>query len=239
MRPASIDCDTAEENFPLLQEIPSFSDPNMPTFTEVWVESPYSPFQSPQPSEPPRPGSCGYEPPPPVQSHPQYPASNDPSPDSSEKFPSGMPQSLPLQLPHNVGSSNNILPLLRPSFEVTPRKIKRTEAYNNRHHKCERVDALNRGIWTSYGPGGTIDNPTRLKVEMYIRCSHGNCRRIDWKSAQGLQNHIVKKHGCPKGTIGSLENVLDKYGVPVSEVEAYERLHGLGSGGTTADSKEY
>jgi hypothetical protein len=45
-----------------------------------------------------------------------------------------------------------------------------SDAFNNRHHKCERVDALNRRIWTSYGPGGTADNPTGPKVEIYLRC---------------------------------------------------------------------
>jgi hypothetical protein len=112
-----------------------------------------------------------------------------------------------------------------------------SEAFNNRHHKCERVDALNRGIWTSYGPGGTADNPTGPKVEMYLRCSHENCLRIDWRTVHGLQCHIVKNHEQPKGTIGSLEKALDRYGVPVSEVEEYEKLHGPGSGGTMADPK--
>lgn len=112
-----------------------------------------------------------------------------------------------------------------------------SEAFNNRHHKCERVDALNRGIWTSYGPGGTVDHPTGPKVEMYLRCSHENCMRIDWRTVHGLQCHIVKNHEQPKGTIGSLEKALDKYGVPVSQIEEYERMHGPGSGGTMADPK--
>jgi hypothetical protein len=112
-----------------------------------------------------------------------------------------------------------------------------SEAFNNRHHKCERVDALNRGIWTSYGPGGTVENPTGPKVEMYLRCSHEACLRIDWRTVHGLQCHIVKNHEQPKGTIGSLEKALDRYGVPVSEIEEYERLHGPGSGGTMADPK--
>jgi hypothetical protein len=72
---------------------------------------------------------------------------------------------------------------------------------------------------------------------MYLRCSHENCLRIDWRTVHGLQCHIVKNHEQPKGTIGSLEKALDKYGVPVSEVEEYEKLHGPGSGGTMADPK--
>ena len=35
-----------------------------------------------------------------------------------------------------------------------------SEAFANRHHHCERVDSLNRGIWTSYGPLGTQEQPT-------------------------------------------------------------------------------
>jgi hypothetical protein len=72
---------------------------------------------------------------------------------------------------------------------------------------------------------------------MYLRCSHENCLRIDWRTVHGLQCHIVKNHEQPKGTIGSLEKALDKYGVPVSEIEEYERVHGPGSGGTMADPK--
>jgi hypothetical protein len=72
---------------------------------------------------------------------------------------------------------------------------------------------------------------------MYLRCSHENCLRIDWRTVHGLQCHIVKNHEQPKGTIGSLEKALDKYGVPVSEIEEYERMHGPGSGGTMADPK--
>ena len=112
-----------------------------------------------------------------------------------------------------------------------------SEAFNNRHHKCERTDVLNRGIWTSYGPGGTEDHPTGPPMEMYLRCSHGSCRRIDWRTVHGLQCHIVKLHEIPKGTIGSLEKALDAYGVPISEVEEHEKVHGLGSGGDMADPK--
>jgi hypothetical protein len=67
-------------------------------------------------------------------------------------------------------------------------------------------------------------------------CSH-DCLRIDWRTVHGLQCHIVKIHEQPKGTIGSLEKALDRYGVLVSEVEEYERLRGPGSGGTMADPK--
>lgn len=112
-----------------------------------------------------------------------------------------------------------------------------SEAFANRHHHCERVDDLNRGIWTSHGPGGTQDHPTGPPTEMYLRCNHDNCRRIDWRTVHGLQCHIVKSHEQPKGTIGSLEKALDRYGVPVKEVEQYEREHGEGTGGTMADPK--
>lgn len=112
-----------------------------------------------------------------------------------------------------------------------------SEAFANRHHHCERVDQLNRGIWTSYGPGGTKDIPTGPPQEMYLRCNHDGCRRIDWRTVHGLQCHIVKNHEQPKGTIGSLEKALDRYGKPVAEIEAYEREHGPGSGGTMADPK--
>ncbi|ETN43271.1 uncharacterized protein HMPREF1541_02430 [Cyphellophora europaea CBS 101466] len=112
-----------------------------------------------------------------------------------------------------------------------------SEAFANRHHHCERVDDLNRGIWTSHGPGGTQEHPTGPPVEMYLRCNHDNCRRIDWRTVHGLQCHIVKSHEQPKGTIGSLEKALDRYGVPVKEVEEYEKEHGEGMGGTMADPK--
>jgi hypothetical protein len=112
-----------------------------------------------------------------------------------------------------------------------------SEAFANRHHHCERVDTLNRGIWTSYGVGGTADNPTGPAVEMYLRCNHDGCARIDWRTVHGLQCHIVKNHEQPKGTIGSLEKALEKYGVPVSEVEGFERQHGKGTAGTMADPK--
>jgi hypothetical protein len=112
-----------------------------------------------------------------------------------------------------------------------------SEAFANRHHHCERVDDQNRGIWTSHGPGGTQEHPTGPPVEMYLRCNHDNCRRIDWRTVHGLQCHIVKSHEQPKGTIGSLEKALDRYGVPVREIEEYEKEHGVGSGGTVADPK--
>ncbi|KAI1613204.1 hypothetical protein EDD37DRAFT_607851 [Exophiala viscosa] len=114
-----------------------------------------------------------------------------------------------------------------------------SEAFANRHHHCERVDSLNRGIWTSYGLGGTQENPTAQAVEMYLRCNHDDCRRIDWRTVHGLQCHIVKNHVQPKGTIGSLDKALERYGVPVKEVEDYEREHGRGSGGTMADPKNH
>ena len=47
----------------------------------------------------------------------------------------------------------------------------------------------------------------------------------------------MKNHEQPKGTIGSLEKALDRYGVPVSEIEEHEAINGLGSGGTMADPK--
>lgn len=114
-----------------------------------------------------------------------------------------------------------------------------SEAFANRHHHCERVDSLNRGIWTSYGPGGTAENPTGAAVEMYLRCNHDNCSRIDWRTVHGLQCHIVKNHAQPKGTIGSLDKAIERYGIPVKEVEDYEREHGNGSAGTMADPKNH
>jgi hypothetical protein len=47
----------------------------------------------------------------------------------------------------------------------------------------------------------------------------------------------VKNHEQPKGTIGSLEKALERYGVPVKEVEDFEREHGKGTAGTMADPK--
>jgi hypothetical protein len=114
-----------------------------------------------------------------------------------------------------------------------------SEAFANRHHHCERVDSLNRGIWTSYGVGGTQDHPIGPAVEMYLRCNHDDCARIDWRTVHGLQCHIVKNHFQPKGTIGSLDKALERYGVPVKEVEDYERQHGRGSAGTMADPKNH
>lgn len=114
-----------------------------------------------------------------------------------------------------------------------------SEAFANRHHHCERVDGLNRGIWTSYGVGGTQENPVGPATEMYLRCNHDGCSRIDWRTVHGLQCHIVKNHEQPKGTIGSLDKALEKYGVPVKEVEDYEREHGRGSAGTVADPKNH
>lgn len=112
-----------------------------------------------------------------------------------------------------------------------------SEAFANRHHHCERTDTINRGIWTWYGHGGTADRPTAQSTEMYLRCNHDGCGRIDWRTVHGLQCHIVKNHEQPKGTIGSLEKALERYGVPVRDVEALEEREGLGAGGTMADPK--
>lgn len=112
-----------------------------------------------------------------------------------------------------------------------------SEAFANRHHHCERTDRLNRGIWTYYGAGGSKENPTAPAQEMYLRCNHDDCKRIDWRTVHGLQCHIVKNHEQPKGTIGSLEKALDRYGVPLVEIESYEREHGEGTAGTMADPK--
>lgn len=112
-----------------------------------------------------------------------------------------------------------------------------SEAFANRHHHCERTDELGRGIWTSYGYMGSHEVPTGPAVEMYLRCNHDDCKRIDWRTVHGLQCHIVKNHGQPKGTIGSLEKALAIYGVPLNEVVEHEKVHGLGSAGQMADPK--
>lgn len=112
-----------------------------------------------------------------------------------------------------------------------------SEAFANRHHHCERVDSLNRGIWTWYGHAGTQENPTTIPAEMYLKCNHDDCGRIDWRTVHGLQCHIVKNHEQPKGTIGSLEKALERYGVPVKYIEEIEKRDGLGTGGTMADPK--
>lgn len=118
----------------------------------------------------------------------------------------------------------------------TTHPYSQSEAFANRHHHCERHDALDRGVWTYYGPGGTKDNPTiPQKREMYLKCHHSSCNRIDWKTVHGLQCHIVKHHGVPKGTIGSLDLALEAYGVDVKQIEDYEKIHGFGSGGVIAD----
>jgi hypothetical protein len=118
----------------------------------------------------------------------------------------------------------------------TTHPYSQSEAFANRHHHCERTDELDRGIWTYFGPGGTKEAPTVAgKKEMYLRCDHDDCMRIDWKTVHGLQCHIVKNHGIPKGTIGSLELALEKYGVEVQEIEDHEKKHGLGSAGTIAE----
>lgn len=84
---------------------------------------------------------------------------------------------------------------------------------------------------------GSQDVPTGPAIEMYLRCNHDDCKRIDWRTVHGLQCHIVKNHGQPKGTIGSLEKALAIYGVPLSQVVEYERANGLGSAGQMADPK--
>ncbi|KAK5086362.1 hypothetical protein LTR05_003530 [Lithohypha guttulata] len=131
--------------------------------------------------------------------------------------------------PPGNGSSNKRTPSTTHPYQMS-------EAFANRHHHCERIDSLNRGIWTWYGPGGK-DHPTEPSTEMYLRCNHDGCRRIDWRTVHGLQCHIVKNHEQPKGTIGSLEKALAAYGVPVKEVEEAEERDGLGTGGTMADPK--
>lgn len=118
----------------------------------------------------------------------------------------------------------------------TTHPYSQSEAFANRHHHCERTDELDRGIWTYFGPGGTKEAPTVAgKKEMYLRCNHDDCMRIDWKTVHGLQCHIVKNHGISKGTIGSLELAIEKYGVEAQEIEDYEKKHGLGSAGTMAE----
>ncbi|ERF69034.1 hypothetical protein EPUS_08384 [Endocarpon pusillum Z07020] len=111
----------------------------------------------------------------------------------------------------------------------------RSETFANRYHYCERTDELDRGIWTYFGPGGTKEAPTVAGKEMYLRCNHDDCMRIDWKTVQGLKSHIVKHHGIPRGTIDSLELALEKYGVPVQDIEDHEKKHGLGFAGTMAE----
>jgi hypothetical protein len=118
----------------------------------------------------------------------------------------------------------------------TTHPYSQSEAFANRHHHCERTDELDRGIWTYFGPGGTKEAPTVAgKKEMYLRCDHDDCMRLDWKTVHGLQCHIVKNHGVAKGTIGSLELALERYGVEVQEVEQHEKKHGLGSAGNMVE----
>jgi hypothetical protein len=118
----------------------------------------------------------------------------------------------------------------------TTHPYSQSEAFANRHHHCDRTDELDRGIWTYFGSGGTREAPTVAgKKEMYLKCTHDGCMRLDWKTVHGLQCHIVKSHGVQKGTISSLDLALDKYGVDAQEVEEHEKKHGLGSAGATAD----
>jgi hypothetical protein len=118
----------------------------------------------------------------------------------------------------------------------TTHPYSQSEAFANRHQHCDRTDELDRGIWTYFGPGGTKEAPTVAgKKEMYLRCDHNDCMRLDWKTIHGLQCHIVKNHGVAKGTIGSLELALGRYGVEVQEVEEHEKKHGLGSAGNMVE----
>ena len=166
------------------------------------------------------------------------PANNSPIARSDQEPSKGLVQSTSYNSETgNKSSSANSTPVTGKRTPSTTHPYQMSEAFANRHHHCERVDDLNRGIWTSHGPGGTQEHPTGPPVQMYLRCNHDNCRRIDWRTVHGLQCHIVKSHEQPKGTIGSLEKALDRYGVPVKEVEDYEREHGEGTGGTMADPK--
>jgi hypothetical protein len=99
----------------------------------------------------------------------------------------------------------------------------------SKYRNCERVDLLNRGIWTSYGPSGA--------VEMYLLCHINGCMRMDWRNCHALERHIIKRHGMQDGMIGDLQKVLDHFGVPVREIEAHEKEHGLGTGGTKWGNK--
>lgn len=167
------------------------------------------------------------------------PASNSPlaRSDHEQPRPTLHTASHPSETTGKSSSANSTPAATGKRTPSTTHPYQMSEAFANRHHHCERVDDLNRGIWTSHGPGGTQDHPTGPPTEMYLRCNHDNCRRIDWRTVHGLQCHIVKSHEQPKGTIGSLEKALDRYGVPVKEVEQYEREHGEGTGGSMADPK--
>ncbi|OAP55517.1 hypothetical protein AYL99_10490 [Fonsecaea erecta] len=157
---------------------------------------------------------------------PHQPTNNGVEPNHFHSYPSA-PNSSSSTAPTGSGKRT-------PS---TTHPYQMSEAFANRHHHCERVDTLNRGIWTSHGPGGTAEHPTGPAVEMYLRCNHDGCSRIDWRTVHGLQCHIVKNHDQPKGTIGSLDKALERYGVPVKEVEDFESQHGRGTAGTMADPK--
>lgn len=220
---------------------------------------PTSSFNTAPPPPQSRQVSSHYDtrPPPPMPSSSGFTTVNQPPPSSgfaavNSRPPAGSPgPEVPASKAHKPSKGSESTPA-RPSVGGEDRthsgnsSSKRTpstthpyqmsEAFANRHHHCERTDGLNRGIWTWYGPGGK-DHPTEPPTEMYLRCNHDGCRRIDWRTVHGLQCHIVKNHEQPKGTIGSLEKALAGYGVPVKEVEATEEMHGPGSGGTMADPK--
>ncbi|OQU99796.1 hypothetical protein CLAIMM_05377 [Cladophialophora immunda] len=158
---------------------------------------------------------------------PNHPANNGVEPNHFHSYPGAPNTSNPTP---PTGSGGKRTPSTTHPYQMS-------EAFANRHHHCERVDTLNRGIWTSYGLGGTAEHPTGPAVEMYLRCNHDGCSRIDWRTVHGLQCHIVKNHDQPKGTIGSLDKALERYGVPVKEVEDFEFHHGRGTAGTMADPK--
>ncbi|RMD41813.1 hypothetical protein DV735_g3319, partial [Chaetothyriales sp. CBS 134920] len=184
-----------------------------------------------------RPGAtppAGYStivPPPPVEARPPNAAFPDAQSEPQRYAANGKPNDSAHSTPPSAAAAAKRAPSTTHPYQMS-------EAFANRHHHCERVDGLNRGIWTYHGPNlGTAEHPTGPPVEMYLRCNHDGCRRIDWRTVHGLQCHIVKNHEQPKGTIGSLEKALDRYGVAVAEVEEYERQYGEGTGGTMADPK--
>jgi hypothetical protein len=49
---------------------------------------------------------------------------------------------------------------------------------------------------------------------------------MNWGTVHGFVCHLVKDHGEPKGRTWTREKALNNYGVPVSEIEEYERVHG-------------
>jgi hypothetical protein len=188
--------------------------------------------------------SINQPPPPPPPPHgmrtPVQPASK--AKRSQQSSAKGQAPTLESAVHHSPKQPSGSSPTTSTPIPIGKRKASTThpysqsEAFANRHHHCERTDELDRGIWTYFGPGGTKEAPTVAgKKEMYLRCNHDGCMRIDWKTVHGLQCHIVKNHGIPKGTIGSLELALEKYGIEVDEIEGHEKEHGPGSAGTMAE----